>query len=102
MQTFSETKVSTPATTKYEEKLCLDRKQEKKPITSSQPTSFIQKLNSLMQKTRDLQGKEAPFTKSISHVDYVPRVTPNIYVKIERVDKSSNPRPHTYLEEFIN
>ena len=63
MQEAGETKVSTPATTKYEEQLHLENKQGKKPITISQPTSPIQKLNSLMQKTRDLQGKEAPFTK---------------------------------------
>ena len=31
MQTFSETKVSTPATTKYEERLHLENKQGKKP-----------------------------------------------------------------------
>ena len=98
MQTFSETKVSTPATTKYEEKICLDKKQGKKPITSSQPTSPIQKLNSLMQKTWHLQGTEAPFTKSIFHVDFVPRVTHNIFVNIGGKLKLVNPPPQTSIE----
>ena len=98
MQTFSETKVSTPATTKYQEQLHLENKKGKKPITSSQPTSFIQKLNSLMQKTRDLQGKEAPFTKSIFHVDFVPKVTHNIFVKIGGKLKLVNPPPQASIE----
>ena len=71
---------------------------EKNLVTSSQPTSPIQKLNSLMQKIQDLQSKESPFTKSIFHVDFVPRVTHNIFVNIGGKLKLINPPPQTSIE----
>ena len=100
-QTTGETKMSSFSTTKYEDKLQLDKKQGKKLGIGSHPTYPIQNLNDLMQKTQYLQGKKTPFTQSIYHVNLVPKIAPNFSVKIEGEFKSSKTPPQTLKEEII-
>ena len=53
-----------------------------------------------MHKSQDIQGKSVD-TKYVYHVDYVPKVSPNIPVMIKGEIKSSNQDLKIVTSEFI-
>ena len=88
--------------TKYKVQHQLENQQGKRPMSTSRPSSPIQNLNTLIQKTQRLQGKSTPLTYSVYYVAPIPKMAPNIPVKIEGEAKLVDLPPQTFSNGIMD